>query len=158
MPFDLTSLGIGAIAPAAAMAFGYWVKSRTVIKLSDVDDRTKFTGTLMGQLETAFQEIGELKAAVALTSRREISFIRMYSIMTAEIRIINGYLGLLREDVKKEGLEDTAIMRQTNEIITGFERMRKLLDDEGQYLSRELALDREARQRDVKTAEGSESS
>ena len=146
MPFDLTSLGTGGLAVAAATAFGYWMKSRTVITLNNVDDRAKFTGNLMSQLEKAFQEIGELKAAVALTSRREISFIRMYSIMTGEIRVINGYLGLLRDDICKEGMEDSQIMSQTKEIIEGFERIRKLLDEEGQYLSRELALDREARQ------------
>lgn len=142
MPIDWVQVGIGSIVGAFITGFvsivGTLVNRSTTIDTKRIDDRGQFTRDLMEQCERMFTEVGELRAAVSVTQRREITFIRLFANLGAEIRILNGYLSVHAMELKREPVDYGELQQQADSMLECLRRMQSLIDTEHEHLTQDL--------------------
>jgi vacuolar-type H+-ATPase subunit I/STV1 len=153
--FNPSQLGagaiIGVIVTGAVNLAGHLIKRRTTIDTTRIEDRDRFTDTLMGQVAKLFEKVGELEAVVSNMNRRELTFIRVFANLSGELRVLDGHLSVHQVELKNDSLDRDELQQQTNYMRETLQRMIRLMEQEDAYLREELEEIREAKRETNRT-------
>jgi ABC-type transporter Mla subunit MlaD len=140
--FNPLQLAPGAVLGVVITGFvtlaGHLIKRRTTLDTTRIEDRDKFTATLMEQVGQLFEKVGELEAITSTMNRRELTFIRIFANLSGELRVLDGHLSVHQVELKNELLDRKELEQQTNYMRETLHRMIRLMEQEDAYLKQEL--------------------
>jgi hypothetical protein len=145
--FDIRQLGvggvIGVVLTVGANLVGIYLNRRTTIDTSKLDDRSELTQQLMGQLNQAFSDIGELRQSVSTLQRNEGTYIRLIANLGAEIRVCSGFIETAVMEMDGEGeINRPALKANLTRLNMSFVRMERLVSEGSRLFTQELKAER----------------
>jgi hypothetical protein len=139
----------------------------TMTDVSNIEDRGVFRKDLMRQLAETNSKVERMDRRIDAMQQRDDMFMRLFSNLGGEIRVLNGHLTMHQMELRQEMLDPVALQQQADMMSATLGRITVIMDsDRGELFmqtierasepARQLAPERDERPRRIEWGEDRE--